>query len=156
MKALYLHGYKSKLSEEKISILKKSFDLVISPDISWDDVNERHSIFDRMVDIIKSNNITHVIGSSMGGQMSFYLGSYCNIRSISFNPAFNYLFNDFNFKTGNGNKNSIILGSKDEVINHYDSINFLNSLNVVKRMKVINSGHRISLETFKTELIYNL
>ena len=73
MKVLYIHGYQSSPVEAKVNILKEKFDEVFAPLIDWDNDETRPNLFNEFVKLINEENITHVIGSSMGGQMAFYL-----------------------------------------------------------------------------------
>jgi pimeloyl-ACP methyl ester carboxylesterase len=159
MKALYIHGYQSSPVKEKVDILKENFEDVFAPFIDWDDKKTRISLFKDLSNLINERGITHVIGSSMGGQMAFYLASYNDINCLAFNPAFGYRFNDLGLDLGDkklSKKIVIALGSKDTVIPSYTSIKFLydNHFRVSENLivNVLPIGHQIDLDTFRTQI----
>lgn len=159
MKALYIHGYQSSPLKEKVDILNQKFDEVFAPFIDWDDKKTRITLFKDLSNLIEEKGITHVIGSSMGGQMAFYLASYNDINCLSFNPAFGYRFNDLGLDLGDrklSKKIFIALGSKDTVIPSYTTIEFLykNNFKVSEnlRVNVLPIEHQIDLESFESQV----
>jgi predicted esterase YcpF (UPF0227 family) len=155
MKALYIHGYQSSPLPEKVNILKENFSEVISPQIDWDNENERQHLFENFVSLIKEKEITHVIGSSMGGQMAFYLASFCGLNCLVFNPAFGLRFNDLNLFLGSKSqkKTIIVLGKNDDVVPNETTTNFLNVNNITGvDIQYLEIGHQINLEVFQNSI----
>lgn len=159
MRALYIHGYQSSPLKEKVDILNQKFDEVFAPFIDWDDEKTRTNLFSDLSDLIGRNGITHVIGSSMGGQMAFYLASYNDINCLAFNPAFGYMFNDLGLDLGDRklSKNIVIaLGGNDTVIPSYTTIKFLydNDFTISENLSVniLSIGHQIDLKSFESQV----
>lgn len=154
MKVIYIHGFQSTPSKPKVDILSKYFDEVFAPEINWEDEDERVGLYKSLSAIIKKQNITHIVGSSMGGQMAFYLSTNLNKRGLCFNPAFNLRYFDLGYpknKSFDGNID-IILGEKDDTVDPKNTISFLDSEGYKKDSIEIESlgiGHSINLETFE-------
>ena len=155
MKALYIHGYQSSPLPEKVNILKENFSEVISPQIDWDNEIERQHLFENFVSLIKEKEITHVIGSSMGGQMAFYLASFCGLNCLVFNPAFGLRFNDLNLFLGSKSqkKTIIVLGKNDDVVPNETTTNFLKGNNITGvDIQYLEIAHQINLEVFENSI----
>jgi hypothetical protein len=150
-KVLYLHGLDSYPKEDRLEILNSEFGKVFSPKIDWRNKEERTKLFSKFCDLIKSNNITNVVGSSMGGQMAFYLSLYCNIDGLCFNPAFNYMYNDLGFEIGDKFTKKIIikLGEHDNVISHERSIDFISQFEGDISYEILDMGHDVNIEVFR-------
>jgi len=155
MKVLYIHGYQSSPTEEKVNILKEQFDEVFAPFIDWDNDETRPNLFNEFVQLINEENITHVIGSSMGGQMSFYLATFCNIKGLCFNPAFGYRYTDLNLSLNTDFTSEIIitLGINDDVIPNTVSTNFLLVNNIQDKVNIeyLEMGHQVNTDIFETQ-----
>ncbi len=157
MKVLYIHGYQASPSKQKVDILSKYFDSVTAPLIDWDDEEDRKHLFSDLIKIIKRKGITHIIGSSMGGQMAFYLITYLNKTGLCFNPSFNGRYKDYNFEVNRYfNKKVLIdLGKHDNVVSPQKTIKFLQESEFSKSNIVINyidSGHTINLKIFEDSI----
>jgi len=154
MKVIYIHGFQSSPRQDKLDILHKYFDEVFAPEIDWENEDERVGLYKSLSAIIKKQNITHIIGSSMGGQMAFYLATNLNKRGLCFNPAFEHRYFDFGFpknKNFNG-KVDIILGKNDDEVNPNKTISFIESEGYKKdsiEIESLNIGHSINLESFE-------
>ena len=155
MKILYIHGYQSSPVESKVNILKDQFDEVFAPFIDWDNDETRPNLFNEFVQLINEKNITHVIGSSMGGQMAFYLATFCNIKGLCFNPAFGYRYTDLNLSLNKDftSKILITLGTNDDVIPNSVSINFLFENNISEKVSIeyLEIGHQINTDIFEKQ-----
>ena len=152
MKALYIHGFQSSPVPVKVKALEEIFGQVIAPHIDWEDDKRRQNLFKELDEVIKSEGITHVIGSSMGGQMAFYLGANNNIETLCFNPAFGLRYDDFGYDL-NKNFDSnilIVLGKNDEVVDSERSHEFLRSNGIHNKVELAieDMGHQISLPVF--------
>jgi len=162
MKALYIHGLYSSPLPQKVDILKKYFNEVFAPKIDWDNEEERVNLLKTLIELIKREKITHVIGSSMGGQMAFHLAGQCAIKGLCFNPAFGYRYKDLGFEftpviknIKEGNSEILItLGTKDDVVDPNKTIAILERLNIKDQVKVewIEMGHSIDFEIFENQL----
>jgi predicted esterase YcpF (UPF0227 family) len=154
MKVIYIHGFQSSPKETKVAILNEYFDEVFAPKIDWEDEDERVGLYNSLSAIIKKHDITHIVGSSMGGQMAFYLATNLNKRGLCFNPAFEHRYFDFGFtknKSFSG-KIDIILGEKDDTVDPKKTISFLDTEGYKKdsiEIESLNIGHSINLMTFE-------
>lgn len=155
MKILYIHGYQSSPVEEKVNILKDQFGEVFAPFIDWDNDETRPNLFNEFVQLINEENITHVIGSSMGGQMAFYLATFCNIKGLCFNPAFGYRYKDLNLTLNKDFTSEILitLGTNDDVIPNSVSTSFLYESNIKEKVKIhyLDMGHQVSADIFEIQ-----
>ena len=155
MKVLYIHGYQSSPAEAKVDILKEQFDEVFAPLIDWDNDETRPNLFNDFVELIKREEITHVIGSSMGGQMAFYLATFCNIKGLCFNPAFGYRYTDLNLSLNKDFTSEILitLGINDDVIPNSVSTNFLFVNNILDKVSIeyLDMGHQVSTRKFEKQ-----
>lgn len=155
MKVLYIHGYQSSPTEAKVNILKNEFDEVFAPLIDWDNDETRPNLFNEFVELINKEKITHVIGSSMGGQMAFHLATFCNIKSLCFNPAFGYRYKDLNLSLNTDFTSEILitLGINDDVIPNSVSTNFLLVNNIQDKVNIqyLDMGHQVNTDIFETQ-----
>ncbi len=85
MKIAYLHGLESNIDQKdpKIKFLNKNFNKVYSPSINYRNDNT----FNKLYKDIKSLNPDLIVGSSMGGYVSYLIGSKLSIPVLLFNPA---------------------------------------------------------------------
>jgi len=151
---LYLHGLDSTLSNEKRTILEKQFN-VIAPIIDYriDNIDEI------IVSIFENNQIQAVVGSSMGGYLTYHISRQRDLPCLLFNPALfmrsvvirftaQTHYPDYN------NKMNIVLGKKDMVVSSTTTYQELVKDNTIDR---INFGiyshleHRIDIITFEKE-----
>ena len=152
MKALYIHGFQSSPVPVKVKALEENFGQVFAPHIDWEDDKRRQNLFKELDEVIKSEGITHIIGSSMGGQMAFYLATKNNIDALCFNPAFGVRYDDFGYEL---NKDFdcnvlIVLGKNDEVVDPEKSYEFLRRNGIYNKVELAieDMGHQISLPVF--------
>jgi len=158
MKALYIHGFQSTPVKTKIDILKKYFDGVIAPLIDWEDKEDRVNLFQDLSKIIEKQGITHIIGSSMGGQMAFFLSTYLNKNGLCFNPAFGHVYNDFEFRINKDFTGKILidLGKSDDIVSPAETVKFIqnsvfNDDDIY--IEYLNIGHTIDTDTFENAVI---
>lgn len=154
MKVMYIHGFQSRPSKEKLDILHKYFDEVFAPEINWEDEDERVGLFRNLSAIIRKQKITHVIGSSMGGQMAFYLATNLDKRGLCFNPAFEHMYFDLGYTKNKdfNNQVDIILGDHDDVIDPNKTLRFIESERYKKdsiKIESLNIGHIIDNDSFE-------
>lgn len=112
---LFIHGLESTLSENKKEILAQ-FGQVYAPIIDYK--SDENSI-QKIINDFENENITHIIGSSMGGFAGFYIANYFEIPALLFNPALlerSVLQNIPNFISSTDSFKSIVLGKLDRVV----------------------------------------
>ncbi len=153
MTTLYLHGLESKLNEVKRNILEKH-SLVIAPDM---DYRGNDKIFDLITEIVNTNKVDAIVGSSMGGLMGYNISKMFNIPALIFNPALPFASVGQIIPVISAERTAhlkIIIGGKDEIISPLDNFNW-----IVERekgdyeIKWINLlGHQNPPEVFKTEV----
>lgn len=145
-KIVYLHGLESKAGGPKVDFLATK-GMVYAPEMDFETLD-----LEKLMGKIGKPDI--IIGSSMGGYIADILGSQLGVDVLLFNPALHSRSIEFDFDggTGYGNKNykrTIILGTKDDVINPemtkklwpvYD--------NSAKFEEIEGMGHRTSLDVF--------
>jgi len=91
----------------------------------------------------------------MGGQMAFYLATFCNIKGLCFNPAFGYRYTDLNLSLNKDFTSHILitLGINDDVIPNSVSTNFLFENNISEKVSIeyLEIGHQINTDIFETQ-----
>jgi len=80
---LYIHGFASCGDSNKTRLLKQHFDNVLSPDIPVDP-DEAISFIQKM---ILDNDVTTLIGSSLGGFYAAYFAEKFQIKTVLLNPS---------------------------------------------------------------------
>lgn len=152
MKALYIHGFQSSPVPTKVKALEEIFGEVIAPHIDWEDETRRQGLFQELDNVIKTEGVTHVIGSSMGGQMAFYLATRNNLDALCFNPAFGVRYDDFGYELNKDFDSNIliVLGKNDDVVDPERSHEFLRSNGIYNKVQLAieDIGHQISLPVF--------
>ena len=153
MEILYLHGLKSKLSEEKRQILE-GYGKVYAPHINY----ENQKI--QPVEVLKQYPDTEfnvIIGSSMGGLNAFIMSGNLGRPILVFNPPLRkYIPVNFqNHFTKGLTPKTIILGRKDEEVDPNETLKFLSNYFQKDEITIKlfpDLGHRIPLELFKVEV----
>ena len=155
MNILYLHGLESKLSDVKRVVLEQ-FGNVIAPDM---DYRCNPQMYDFLLKTYKHESIDCIIGSSMGGFMSYYLAIKLNIPALLFNPALpirslNQVV-PLDLQPKVNLRFSIVLGSQDETVPavanlKYFSENLLQTINYSIKIRP-DLAHQIPLEVFQEE-----
>lgn len=149
MKIAYLHGLESSINQKdpKIIFLNENFDEVFTPSINYKDKNTFNNLFNS----IKKMNPDVIVGSSMGGYVSYLIGSKLGIETILFNPAvsgrsFDPIVDDTKLK---GTSNNVFLGKSDDVILGSDVKSFFREKGIggFKYQQYVG-GHRVPAEVF--------
>lgn len=152
MKALYIHGFQSSPLPVKVDALKEIFGEVIAPSIDWEDEETRKNLYQNLMETIKSEGVTHVIGSSMGGQMAFYLATNSKANGLCFNPAFDHMYFDLGYEMPIyiTSRVKIVLGENDDVISPDKTFLFLTKNGFIGSVEIEyeDMGHQVDLETF--------
>lgn len=153
MKILYLHGLNSKLSDEKLEILK-DYGQVFAPDI---DYSAKHFQPETILKQYSNKKFDVVMGSSMGALNAYAVSEIIGRPALLFNPPlvkYQSLNLDNQF-TGNFSYKKILLGGSDEVVNAAETLNFLGK-NLQKselNIKVLPQlGHRIPIDVFTDQV----
>ena len=149
MKIAYLHGLESSIDpkDPKIIFLNNNFDEVYTPSIDYRDKNT----FTRLYNDIKSMQPDVIVGSSMGGYVSYLIGSKLRIETILFNPAvsgrtFDPIVDDTKLK---GSKHTVYLGKSDNVIIGSDVKEFFKEQGSGSfNYQSYSGGHRVPADVF--------
>ncbi len=81
---LYLHGFRSNSKSKKAKILEEHFrEKIITPDYPI----EPENAIPYLENIIKANNITGILASSLGGYYATYLSEKYNLPTVLINPS---------------------------------------------------------------------
>jgi hypothetical protein len=148
MKIAYLHGLESSIDQKdpKIIFLNKNFDNVYAPSINYKD----DKTFNKLYKNIKSLNPDLIVGSSMGGYVSYLIGSKLSIPVLLFNPAmtgrgFDPVVDDSGLKK---TKINIRFGKSDSVISGSAVRSFFKENGVSFNHEIYNGGHRVPADVF--------
>ena len=148
MKIAYLHGLESTINQKdpKIIFLNKNFDRVYSPTINYRNDNT----FNKLYKDIKSLNPDLIVGSSMGGYVSYLIGSKLSIPVLLFNPAvadraFDPVVDDSGLKK---TKINIRFGKSDSVISGSAVRSFFKENGVSFNHETYSGGHRVPADIF--------
>ena len=148
MKIAYLHGLESNIDQKdpKIKFLNKNFDKVYSPTINYRNDNT----FNKLYKDIKSLNPDLIVGSSMGGYVSYLIGSKLSIPVLLFNPAvadraFDPVVDDSGLKK---TKINIRFGKSDSVISGSAVRSFFKENGVSFNHETYDGGHRVPADIF--------
>ena len=148
MKIAYLHGLESTIDQKdpKIIFLNKNFDSVYAPSINYQD----DKTFNKLYKSIKSLNPDLIVGSSMGGYVSYLIGSKLSIPVLLFNPAvadraFDPVVDDSGLKK---TKINIRFGKSDSVISGSAVRSFFKENGVSFNHETYDGGHRVPADIF--------
>ena len=147
---LYIHGLDSSPKPEKIEVLKQ-YGSVVGLHL---DYKKEENPFKLLNDTIENENISHIVGSSLGGFLGFWLGEKNSLPCLLFNPALGMRSIDVQVERNYNKcpKRLIVLGEQDDVVLPYHTIEFLRPFSRKKTQQeiIIDSTmeHRISDENF--------
>ena len=150
MNILYIHGLDSSPKPEKIGVLKQ-YGRVVGLHL---DYKKEENPFKLLNDTILNENISHIVGSSLGGFLGFWLGEKNSLPCLLFNPALGMRSIDVQVERNYNKcpKRIIVLGEQDDVVLPYHTIEFLRPFSRKKTHQeiIIDSTmeHRISDENF--------
>jgi uncharacterized protein len=148
---LYIHGLESSPKPSKIKLLEK-YGVVCALHLNY---REQADAFQVLSKEIELNNITHIVGSSMGGYLGFWLAEKHSLPCLLFNPALDMRSIDVAVERNYNNSPNrvIVLGEQDEVVDPFNTIDFLKrtSHTKVAQQVIIDSKmeHRITEEKFE-------
>jgi len=142
-KILYLHGLESSQGGSKVEFLA-SQGAVYAPSMDYKKLN-----LDLFIEEVGMPDL--IIGSSMGGYVADIIGSQLGVDVLLFNPALHGVDIEFNetFNGTNTYKRTIVLGSRDKVINPETTKKlFPVGHNVATYEDIEGMGHRTPLGVF--------
>ena len=149
MKIAYLHGLVSTIDQKdpKIIFLNNTFDEVYTPQINYKDKNT----FNKLLKDIKRMQPDLIVGSSMGGYVSYLIGNKLTIPTLLFNPAL--IGRSFDPEVDNsdlkGTNHTIFFGKMDKVINGNGVKSYLKEEGVGQfSYNSYNGGHRVPVDVF--------
>ena len=151
MKTLYIHGLDSSPKQEKTEIMQQ-YSNVIALHLNY---REQPDSFDILSDVIERESITHIIGSSLGGYLGFWLAEKYALPCLLFNPAIGMKSIELNIKIDNGKcpNRLIVVGENDDTVLPKETLNFLQSHDssyCKQRVVMCNDlAHQIDLGTFE-------
>ena len=154
-KILYLHGLDSFPKPEKVEILKKAGE-VSAPKLNYRAFKDDLTLFNELADSIAIEKISHIVGSSFGGYMGFYLSEFCKIPAVLFNPALSFKNLEVPVvKNFTDTTKTIILGIYDNVINPEQTEDFIidNNYANIKIVK-LRFEHQVPEDVFELVLNY--
>ena len=155
MKILYIHGLNGSLSPEKRALLEP-YGEVFAPAIDYQ--SDAHAIASLSA-AFKTQGITVIIGSSMGGFAGYYVSNIMQCPALLFNPALaersvTQIIPEINNNTSSFKQ--IVIGTLDDVVNPKQTLNFLAETvmdHPEYKIHIHNQlAHRIPLEVFKEEI----
>ena len=148
MKIAYLHGLESSIKpkDPKIIFLNNNFDEVYTPSINYKD----DTTFDKLFKHISRMQPDLIVGSSMGGYVSYLIGSKLSIPVLLFNPAmvgrsFDPVVDDSNLKR---TKIEVMFGKGDAVISGKDVRKYFRDNGVAFNHSGYDGGHRVPADVF--------
>ena len=147
-KVLFLHGLDSRPYEDRVEILKASGADIFAPHIDYRKDDE----IEIATAIIESEGITHLVGHSLGGILSYYMSNKYKIPTLMFNPAFgssNMKYFEEIDKVKDlpvYKEQYAVVGMNDDVVNPFTQIANLKHATV---WKVGDLGHKIDPTTYR-------
>jgi hypothetical protein len=149
MKIAYLHGLESSIDEKdpKIIFLRNNFSEVYAPSIAYRNDNT----FDNLFADIKRLKPDLIVGSSMGGYVSYIIGSKLGVETVLFNPAvetrtFNPVVDESGMKKS---KHNVYLGKSDNVVSGKEVRSYFKKHAIGNfKYRAYDGGHRVPESTF--------
>lgn len=149
MKIAYLHGLESSIDKKdpKIIFMNETFDEVYAPSINYKDP----STFNKLLNDIKKFQPDLIVGSSMGGYVSYLIGSKLSIQTVLFNPAmvgrsFDPVVDTSALK---GSTHNVYFGKSDKVIDGNAVRTYFNEEGVGNfKYSSYNGEHRVPVDVF--------
>lgn len=158
---LYLHGlHSSVINSPKVNWLK-SFDYtkVMAPEINYS--QEKSSIFSRLSQIVETEKIQYIVGSSMGGFLGYHLGSKHNLPTLLFNPSLIKTsvgkpdLDNTGVHNATRGHHSFVLGLNDEVVDPTKLLQFISNteIHTIRKITFEPMAHRVPLEIFRSQML---
>ncbi len=151
MNTLYIHGLDSSPKVEKTTIINT----YSSVEALHLDYRKQPDSFEILSKLIIDKKISHIIGSSLGGYLGFWLAEEFGLPCLLFNPAIGLRSIELNIEVDNRAcpYRLIVIGEKDDVVIPKTTLLFLKkhkSDHCKQRIVICNDlAHQIDLDTFK-------
>ena len=148
MKVLYIHGLDSEPSEEKLELIRKKGYETCALHI---DYRKEKMAYWRLRDLAIAEQVTFIVGSSLGGYFGYWLGQELGIEQLLFNPAMPFRSVHVpkpDMEADTAIKRWVVLGAHDEIIPANLNLNFFKNDESARVITCSWLGHRIDLETF--------
>lgn len=151
MRTLYIHGLDSSPKIEKTEIIQQ-YSKVVALHLNY---KEQPDSFDILCSTIENESITHIIGSSLGGYLGFWLAEKYALPCLLFNPAIGMRSLELNITIENGKcpNRLIVIGENDDTVLPKETLDFLKSYDssyCKQRVVLCNDlAHQIDLITFE-------
>ena len=148
-KTLYIHGLDSSPKKDKLEMIEK-FSEVEALHL---DYREQPDTFKILSDLIVEKDVTHIIGSSFGGFLGFWLAEKHGIPCLLFNPAL-AMGAEMKHEENSNHcpRRLVVLGERDDVVDPNVTFSFLKNHprdKCIERVVWCNElGHRIDTDTF--------
>ena len=155
-KTLYIHGLDSSPKKEKLEIIQQ-FGEVESLHL---DYKECKNPYELLNNLIQEKKVTHIIGSSLGGFLGYWLAEENKLPCLLFNPALGMrtISIEINRNFNQCPKRIIVLGEQDEVVAPYSTMDYLRpkTKSNTKQEIILNSEmeHRIHEKDFEKYVKY--
>jgi len=152
MKAAFFHGLESNgVSQDKMTILNRYFSEVYAPTLDYRNPNT----FRDCLKYAEMEFPDLLIGSSMGGWMTYCISTITGIPMLLFNPAFHSRAMEIPYKLGNKKAPcTIILGKNDITISPLKTIEWLKDNKIHADVRMVDMEHRIIANVFDASISY--
>ena len=150
MNILYLHGLMSSNQSPKVDWLRELGHNVYNPKLNYKE--EGYTIWNSLENLCEEHPIDLIIGSSMGGHLSFHLGNKYNIPTLLFNPSLapnEVVKPDVKLVDNDKVFHNIVMGKNDDVVIPKDTIEFLENRKVNFTHHLEENGHRTPIDIFQ-------
>lgn len=154
MKTLYIHGLDSSPKPDKMAVIREH-----SPAEGLHlDYRADGNAFYKLDEYINKHSITHIVGSSMGGFLGFWLAEKHQLPCLLFNPAVaeRSVSMEYQQQLNGCPRRLVVLGAKDDVVNPQQTAEFLTDLDTTATYQRVvwcnNLAHQIDINTF-TEFV---
>lgn len=154
MKTLYIHGLDSSPKPDKMAVIREHS---LAEGLHLD-YRADNTAFYKLNDYINNHGITHIVGSSMGGFLGFWLAEKHQLPCLLFNPALveRSVSMEYQQQLNGCPSRLVVLGAKDDVVNPQQTAEFLDNLYATTtHQRVVwcnNLAHQIDINTF-TEFV---
>ena len=155
---LYIHGLDSSPNNAKMIAIGE-YGGVKGLHLNYRKQADAFQLLDKA---IIENEITHIVGSSMGGYLGFYLAHKHQLPCLLFNPALTERSVQLEVEKVDNEcpERIIVLGIKDEIVNPNDTMRFLEKTEFIatKHELILNQTleHQIPLDVFRKAVQYFL
>ena len=152
MRILYIHGLDSRPNPERISSLEAVGHEVIAPDI---DYRTQPQTYNRLRGLVRENEISFIVGSSLGGLMGYWLSHDLGLPCLLFNPAIYVSREEANIvleEQKGCTERWVVIGDEDDVVNPDESWAILREERHTAQTQFVirqqGLGHQIDRDTF--------